>query len=104
MDAHTHLTGQENAEQLLECMDICGVEKAFVFAPMLNVQALGEGSPAREEYRDMIFYRNALDHWQNAIREPRGRKRRSGRSRRPGRTRDMGKIRRPHAVMARKAV
>jgi hypothetical protein len=70
VDAHTHLTGQENAEQLLECMDICGVEKAFVFAPMLNVQALGEGSPAREEYRDMIFYRNALDHWQNAIREP----------------------------------
>jgi hypothetical protein len=31
---------------------------------------VGEGSPAREEYRDMIFYRNALDHWQAAIEEP----------------------------------
>ena len=39
LDAHTHLTGRESAEQILECMDACGVEKAFVFAPMLNVQA-----------------------------------------------------------------
>ena len=39
LDAHTHLTGQESAEEILECMDFCGVEKAFVFAPMLNVQA-----------------------------------------------------------------
>jgi hypothetical protein len=39
LDAHTHLTGQESAEEILECMDRCGVEKAFVFAPMLNVQA-----------------------------------------------------------------
>jgi predicted TIM-barrel fold metal-dependent hydrolase len=39
LDAHTHLTGQESAEQILECMDFCGVEKAFVFAPMLDVQA-----------------------------------------------------------------
>jgi hypothetical protein len=31
---------------------------------------VGEGSPAREEYRDMIFYRNALSHWQNAVKEP----------------------------------
>jgi predicted TIM-barrel fold metal-dependent hydrolase len=31
---------------------------------------VSEGSPAREEYRDMIFSRNALDHWQNAIKEP----------------------------------
>ena len=31
---------------------------------------VGEGSPAREEYRNMIFYRNAFDHWQNAIKEP----------------------------------
>jgi hypothetical protein len=41
-DAHTHLTGRESADQIhqiLECMDFCGVEKAFVFAPMLNVGA-----------------------------------------------------------------
>ena len=39
LDAHTHLTGRESAEEILECMDACGVEKAFVFAPMLNIQA-----------------------------------------------------------------
>ena len=39
LDAHTHLTGQESADEILECMDFCGVEKAFVFAPMLKVQA-----------------------------------------------------------------
>ena len=39
LDAHTHLTGEESADQILECMDSCGVEKAFVFAPMLNVGA-----------------------------------------------------------------
>jgi hypothetical protein len=25
LDAHTHLTGQESAEEILECMDFCGV-------------------------------------------------------------------------------
>ena len=39
LDTHTHLTGRESADQILECMDFCGVEKAFVFAPMLNVGA-----------------------------------------------------------------
>jgi hypothetical protein len=39
LDAHTHLTGQESVEEMLECMDACGVEQAFVFAPMLDVQA-----------------------------------------------------------------
>ncbi len=41
LDAHTHLTGMEgeSAESILECMDFCGVEKVFLFAPMLNVQA-----------------------------------------------------------------
>ena len=39
LDAHTHLTGREGANQILECMDFCGVQKAFVFAPMLNVGA-----------------------------------------------------------------
>ncbi len=34
LDVHTHLTGQESAEQILECMNFCGVEKAFIFAPM----------------------------------------------------------------------
>src|SRR3712207_8448589 len=27
------------SDEILECMDFCGVEKAFVFAPMLEVQA-----------------------------------------------------------------
>jgi predicted TIM-barrel fold metal-dependent hydrolase len=39
LDCHTHLTGQESAEEILECMDACGVEKVFLFAPMLDVQA-----------------------------------------------------------------
>src|SRR3712207_5622639 len=39
LDAHTHLTGQESAEQILGCMDFCGIEKVFLFAPMLNVRA-----------------------------------------------------------------
>ena len=41
LDCHTHLTGMEgeSAEEILECMDFCGVEKVFLFAPMLNVQA-----------------------------------------------------------------
>ncbi len=33
LDAHTHLTGQESAEEILACVDFCGVGKAFVFAP-----------------------------------------------------------------------
>ena len=39
LDAATHLTGQESASQILECLDAVGVEKAFIFAPMLNVSA-----------------------------------------------------------------
>jgi hypothetical protein len=29
-----------------------------------------EGSPARADNRNMIFFQNAFDHWQNAVREP----------------------------------
>ena len=29
-----------------------------------------EGSPAREEYRNMMFFQNAYEHRQNAIKEP----------------------------------
>ncbi len=41
LDCHTHLTGMEgeSAESILECMDFCGIEKVFLFAPMLDVQA-----------------------------------------------------------------
>jgi uncharacterized protein len=40
LDCHTHLTGMEgeSAESILECMDFCGIEKVFLFAPMLDVQ------------------------------------------------------------------
>jgi uncharacterized protein len=39
LDAHTHLSGTESGEspeKVLACMDACGIEKAFVIAPMLN--------------------------------------------------------------------
>jgi uncharacterized protein len=41
MNAHTHLTGMEgeSAESILECMDFCGIDKVFLFAPMLDVGA-----------------------------------------------------------------
>jgi hypothetical protein len=39
LDCHTYLTGRESAEQILEYRGACGVEKAFVFALMLNAQA-----------------------------------------------------------------
>jgi len=41
LDAHTHLSGSESgvsAERVLDCMDACGVEKAYIFAPELDVQ------------------------------------------------------------------
>jgi predicted TIM-barrel fold metal-dependent hydrolase len=40
LDCHTHLTGMEgeSAESILACMDFCGIEKVFLFAPMLDVQ------------------------------------------------------------------
>ena len=41
LDAHTHLSGSESgesAERILDCMDACGVQKAFIFAPELNFQ------------------------------------------------------------------
>jgi hypothetical protein len=37
LDAHTHLTGSEEPEQILECLNACGVEKDFLFAPELDV-------------------------------------------------------------------
>jgi predicted TIM-barrel fold metal-dependent hydrolase len=39
LDAHTHLTGSEEPDQILECMSACAVEKAFVFAPELDVKS-----------------------------------------------------------------
>ena len=40
LDCHTHLTGMEgeSAGSILECMDFCGGEKVFLFAPMLDVR------------------------------------------------------------------
>jgi predicted TIM-barrel fold metal-dependent hydrolase len=51
LDAHTHFTGRESADQILECMDFCGVEKAFVFAPMLNVGAHEPNSDSLDDIR-----------------------------------------------------
>ena len=40
LDCHTHLTGMEgeSAGSILGCMDFCGIEKVFLFAPMLDVR------------------------------------------------------------------
>lgn len=42
LDAHTHLSGSETGETpegIIACMDACGVDKAFVFAPLLDVHS-----------------------------------------------------------------
>lgn len=42
LDAHTHLSGSEsgeNANDILACMDECEVDKAFVFAPLIDVKS-----------------------------------------------------------------
>jgi len=42
IDAHTHLSGSEtgeNTEGIVACMDACDIDKAFVFAPLLNVHS-----------------------------------------------------------------
>jgi hypothetical protein len=42
LDAHTHLSGSEtdeNTEGIVACLDACHVDKAFVFAPLLNVHS-----------------------------------------------------------------
>jgi predicted TIM-barrel fold metal-dependent hydrolase len=51
LDAHTHLTGQEDAEGILDCLDAVGVEKAFVFAPMLDVAKHEITSDSMEDIR-----------------------------------------------------
>jgi uncharacterized protein len=41
VDAHTHTTGSEHdgpPEDVVACMDACGVDKAFMFAPLLRPQ------------------------------------------------------------------
>jgi len=42
LDAHTHLSGSESGESaanILACLDECGVDKAFVFAPLVDVHS-----------------------------------------------------------------
>jgi hypothetical protein len=53
LDAHTHLTGMEgeSAESILECMDFCGIDKVFLFAPMLDVGAHQITSDSLEDIR-----------------------------------------------------
>ena len=59
-DAHTHLTGGESAEEILECMDFCGIEKVFLFAPMLNVQAHEITSDSLQDIRTHNDYCAAI--------------------------------------------
>jgi predicted TIM-barrel fold metal-dependent hydrolase len=58
-----------------------------------------EGSPAREEYRDMIFFQNALSHWQNAIKEPQRPRPAPDLSRSPTLTRDTSEGRRRNRLL-----
>jgi predicted TIM-barrel fold metal-dependent hydrolase len=42
LDAHTHLSGsdsQESTEDIVACLDACGVDKAFVFTPLVDVHS-----------------------------------------------------------------
>jgi predicted TIM-barrel fold metal-dependent hydrolase len=42
LDAHTHLSGSEsgeNPDNIIQTLDACGIEKAFVFAPLLDVRS-----------------------------------------------------------------
>ena len=57
IDVHTHLSGsesEESAEGIVACLDACDVEKAFVFAPLLNVQT----SELTDEHLDDIRKHN----------------------------------------------
>lgn len=43
IDAHTHTSGAEHdgpADGILRCLDACGIERVFVFAPLLSQQGL----------------------------------------------------------------
>jgi hypothetical protein len=37
---------------------------------LTNGHIASEGSPSRKELREQIFYKNVLEHWQSAVREP----------------------------------
>ncbi|MGO8951671.1 MAG: amidohydrolase family protein [Ktedonobacterales bacterium] len=42
LDAHTHLSGSESGETpegIVSCLDDCGLDKAFVFAPLVDVHS-----------------------------------------------------------------
>jgi uncharacterized protein len=54
LDAHTHLSGPESGEDaqgILACMDECGIEKAFVIAPILDVRSWHLRTEHLEEVR-----------------------------------------------------
>jgi predicted TIM-barrel fold metal-dependent hydrolase len=42
LDAHTHLSGSEfgeNPDNIMQTLDACGVQQAFIFAPLLDVRS-----------------------------------------------------------------
>ena len=64
LDAHTHLSGSESgesAENILDCMDPCGVQKAFIFAPELNVQTRLLTDEHLDDIRNLSCPLQALD-------------------------------------------
>jgi uncharacterized protein len=59
LDAHTHLSGSEsgeNAEDILQCLDAAGVEKAFIFAPLVNVKTWQLTDQHLQDVRDHNDY------------------------------------------------
>src|SRR6266576_2896538 len=62
LDAHTHLSGAESGEtpeHILASLDACGVDSAFVFAPLLNVRSwqLADG-----DLKDVRIHNNYCAH------------------------------------------
>jgi predicted TIM-barrel fold metal-dependent hydrolase len=63
LDAHTHLSGSEsgeNSENILDCMDACGVEKAFIFAPELAGGDLGRAVDLMIEEANRCYHELGL--------------------------------------------
>ncbi|HEX6480476.1 MAG TPA: amidohydrolase family protein [Ktedonobacteraceae bacterium] len=56
------------AEQYLE--EYLYPQRGLFEVALTNGHLAKEGSPGRKELREQIFYKNVLEHWQSAVREP----------------------------------
>ena len=63
IDAHTHTSGPDAdgpPGEVVRCMDQCGVEMAFVFAPLLDVHGL---QLRVEHYDDIRRHNDYISHF-----------------------------------------